>query len=176
MHWCRYVMNQETKQLVSNLQYKNFDAVEISGSSWKNFGFKTYNSYHYPSFDVCNITPNHTNSADIVLVEQVFEHVKNPWRAAENINQMLKTDGYLLITTPFFLKVHGAPMDYWRWTEHGLAVMLETCGFYIEKIDSWGNRECVSANLDHWADYQEGLNLQNEKDFPIVVWALARKK
>jgi SAM-dependent methyltransferase len=175
MHWCRYVMDQETKLLVSNLPYNTFDAVEISGGHWKNFGFKTYDSYRYPSFDICNITSKHIESADIVLVEQVFEHVKNPWRAAENINRILKPNGYLLVTTPFFLKVHGAPVDYWRWTQSGLCVMLEECGFHIETVNSWGNRDCVSANFDQWADYHDGLNLQNEKDFPVVVWALAKK-
>lgn len=176
MHWCRYVMDQATEKLVSNLDCKNFDAVEISGRRWKKFDFKTYNNYFYPDFDICQISDDHVNSADIVFAEQVFEHVKNPWRAAENIYKMLREDGYFLITTPFFLKVHGAPMDYWRWTKEGLLAMLEDVGFYVENIDAWGNRDCIISNFNQWTDYQEGQNLHNEQDFPVVVWALAKKQ
>jgi SAM-dependent methyltransferase len=175
MHWCRYIMDQETEKLVSNLDYKNFVAVEISGSRWKKFDFKTYTNYFYPDFDVCQVSDEHTDSADIIFAEQVFEHVKNPWKAAENIYKMLKEGGYFLITTPFFLKVHGAPMDYWRWTKEGLCAMLEEVGFKVENINAWGNRDCIVANFDQWTNYSAELNLQNEHDFPVVVWALCRK-
>jgi SAM-dependent methyltransferase len=175
MHWCRYIMDQETDKLVSNLDCGNLAAVEISGSRWKKINFKTYHNYFYPEFDICNISDQHHSSADIVFAEQVFEHVKNPWRAAENIYKMLKKDGYFLITTPFFLKVHGAPMDYWRWTKQGLSAMLEEVGFCMEHVNAWGNRECIVSNFDQWTNYSADLSLQNEQDFPVVVWALARK-
>lgn len=176
MHWCRHVMDQETEKLVSRLDCKNLVAVEISGSRWKNSGFKTYNNYFYPNFDICHISDKHTESADIIFAEQVFEHVRNPWRAAENVYKMLKVGGHFLITTPFFLKVHGAPMDYWRWTKEGLGAMLEDVGFHIESINAWGNRDCVISNFDQWTNYSTGQNLQNEHDFPVVVWALAKKQ
>jgi SAM-dependent methyltransferase len=174
-HWCRKIMDESTLNLVSNLDYQNLDAVEISGKKWLDFKFKTYKNYFYPSFDICNVSSEYQNTADIVLIEQVLEHVKNPWKAIENIKKILRPGGYILVTTPFFLKVHGAPMDYWRWTKDGLSAMLEDSGLIVENAESWGNRDCIISNLSSWPDYQENDNLSNETDFPIVVWALARK-
>jgi SAM-dependent methyltransferase len=174
-HWCRKVMDEETKKLILALPHQQLDAIEISGRSWKKFRFKSYKNLYYPEFDVCNVPLLYENSCDIVLVEQVFEHVRNPWAAANNINKMLRPGGRVLITTPFYLKVHGAPMDYWRWTTSGLRALLEDSGFTIENVDSWGNKECIVSNFDQWTEYQEGMNLTNNLDLPIMVWALAKK-
>jgi SAM-dependent methyltransferase len=175
MHWCRKIMDESTKKLISSLPYQHLDAIEISGRSWKKFPFKSYKNLHYPEFDICNMPLSHENTCDIALVEQVFEHVRNPWTAALNINKMLRTNGRVLITTPFFLKVHGAPVDYWRWTIDGLKILLEDSGYIVESIDSWGNRECIISNFDQWSNFNEGMNLNNEPELPIMVWALAKK-
>lgn len=175
MHWCRVVMNNETKNLVSNLNYKNFNALEISGRHWKKFGFKTYTNVSYPEFDVCNITNEFIDFADIVILEQVLEHVKNPWKAIENIKKIVKVNGYVLITIPFLLKIHGAPMDYWRWTVDGIKCLLEDVGFQIITADSWGNKLCAISNFDEWTEYSVDKPLNNEKEFPLMVWALAKK-
>lgn len=175
MHWCRKIMDESTKKLISSLPHRNLDAIEISGRSWKKFPFKSYKNLYYPEFDICNIDSSYENICDIVLVEQVFEHVRNPWAAAKNINRMLRSSGSVLITTPFYLKVHGAPMDYWRWTQNGLTALLEDSGFIINHVDSWGNKDCIISNFDQWTDYQEGMDLTNNSELPIMVWALAKK-
>jgi SAM-dependent methyltransferase len=175
MHWCRKIMDDSTKKLILSLPYHELDAIEISGRSWKKFPFKSYKNLHYPEFDICNITSIHENTCDIILIEQVFEHVRNPWLAANNINKMLKNNGYILVTTPFYLKVHGAPMDYWRWTVNGLKALLEDSGFAIHHAESWGNKDCIISNFESWTEYQEGMDLINNTDLPIMVWALAKK-
>jgi SAM-dependent methyltransferase len=174
-HWCRVVMNQATQDIVASLPVQDLDALEISGRAWRSVAFKSYTTVSYPKFDICDVDPQYYESADIVIAEQVFEHVKNPWKAMTNVYNMLRPTGYFLITTPFFLRVHGAPMDYWRWTAEGLRVMLEDSGFSVEICKAWGNQDCVVANLSEWKIYEPGLNLDNEPDFPVVCWALARK-
>lgn len=89
--------------------------------------------------------------------------------------KMLRPGGQVLITTPFYLKVHGAPTDYWRWTPSGLSALLEDAEFAITHIDSWGNKDCIVSNIDQWTEYQEGMNLTNNLELPILVWALAKK-
>jgi SAM-dependent methyltransferase len=175
VHWCRYVMDTETKKLLLDINYSELDALEISGKGWKKFPFKSYVNVTYPEFDVTNINEKYINKYNIIIAEQVFEHVRNPIKGLENIFSMLKSNGYFLISTPFFLKVHAAPDDYWRWTPEGLKSILTDCGFQIIKIDSWGNKECVVANLDQWEDLKDGMNLENDPEFPILVWALAKK-
>lgn len=175
--WCRIVMNESTKNLIGSLNYSQMDAFEISGRAWKRFGFKTYNSLRYPEFDVCE-PPTVKNQYDIIIAEQVFEHVRYPNRGLQTVRDMLRPAGYFLITTPFLIKVHGSPVDYWRWTKEGMCYFLEDNGFEIVHADSWGNKECVKTylNFETMPEYNEAnCSLKNELDSPIMVWALARK-
>lgn len=174
--WCRVVMDQETEKLVKALPYSSFAALEISGTKWSDFGFKKYNTVAFPEFDICkDVLPE---KYDLIIAEQVFEHILWPYRGARNVHEMLQPNGYLLITTPFLIKVHDFPQDCSRWTETGIKYFLAECGFPLEKIHtgSWGNIESLVSNLNQWTAYQPGRHsLVNEKDYPLVVWALAQK-
>jgi hypothetical protein len=41
-------------------------------------------------------------------------------------------------------------------------------------VDSWGNRACLKANLLSWRKRGPFGSLENEPDFPVVVWGFAR--
>ena len=176
-HWARIVMNQETWELVNNLCPCDLEVLEISGRTWEErMPFKNYTSIHFPDFDICESSLS--GSFDLIIAEQVFEHLPWPYRAGKNIYKMLKSGGYVLITTPFLIRIHKNPTDCSRWTETGIKHLMAECGFSIERIQtgSWGNRACVQANFSKWARYRRWLNpLHNEPDFPVMVWALAQK-
>jgi SAM-dependent methyltransferase len=113
---------------------------------------------------------------DLIIADQVFEHLLWPYRAGRNVRSMVKPGGHFLMTTPFLIKVHESPVDCSRWTELGLKHLLAECGFPLEEIrtGSWGNRACVRANFRRWA--RKGFrSLANESEFPVTVWALAKK-
>ena len=174
--WGRIVMNQETDRLIRSLDWQHASVLEISGQKWKGFGFQTYRSVGFPEYDLCAGTLD--EKFDIIIVEQVFEHLLWPYRAARNVFQMLNHDGALLVTTPFLVKIHNSPVDCSRWTEVGLRHLLAEGGFDIDRIEtgSWGNRACVRSNWWKWTIYQPWLHsLNNEPEFPFHVWALARK-
>ena len=174
--WVRVVMNRKTRALISSLSPGNLEALEISGGDWENMAFKRYKIVTYPEFDLCTDTLDET--FDLIIAEQVFEHVLWPYKAAKNVYKMLKPGGYFLISTPFLLRVHDYPTDCSRWTEVGLQYFLAECGFSLDRIqtDSWGNRACVKANFIEWAPYRPWFHsLKNEPNFPVSVWALARK-
>jgi SAM-dependent methyltransferase len=176
VHWCRAVMDVETARLVRALDPVRFDALEISGGKWRNFGFKSYRDVHYPEFDIAN--PPTDRTYDIVIAEQVLEHVLTPYRAASALFRLLNPGGYCLITTPFLIRRHYGPDDCTRWTETGLKYFLSETGFALEQITtgSWGNRACAIANLYHFVTYRPRVHsLRNDPDFPLVVWALARR-
>ena len=117
---------------------------------------------------------------DLVIAEQVFEHILRPDRAACSIYQMLRPEGHFVISTPFLLKVHEAPLDLYRWTERGMRQLLETAGFTVISTASWGNRECLFADMEPglgWTAYDPSVHsLHNEPQFAIVVWAFAKKQ
>ena len=175
--WVRVVMNRETLKLVEAIQPAQLDVLEISGSLWKNrCPFKSYTQYFYPAFDMC--ADRSERQFDLIVAEQVFEHLLWPYRAVRNVHEMLRPGGYFLVTVPFLIRMHGYPTDCSRWTETGLKHLLAECGFDLETIvtNSWGNASCVKSNLWIWQRYHPLLHsLRNERDFPVNVWALARK-
>jgi SAM-dependent methyltransferase len=170
-------MDRETRKLVQRVQPRELSVLEISGDYWGRVEkFKAYRSVHYPEFDICASALD--EQFDLIIAEQVFEHLQWPYRAGKHLHQMLRPGGHLLITTPFLIRIHEAPDDCSRWTETGIRYLLAECGFELERIvtGSWGNRACVRANFVRWARYRRWLcSLRNEPDFPVVVWAFAQK-
>ncbi|MEM6761528.1 MAG: methyltransferase domain-containing protein [Pseudomonadota bacterium] len=175
-HWVRHVMDEATAQWVHELQPANLDTLEISGGKWAQTGFKTYRSLRYPEFDICQGALDET--FDLIIAEQVWEHLAYPYRATKHVLQMLRPGGHFLITTPFLIKYHPHPLDCTRWSADGIKYFLEECGFDRSKIKSvqWGNKMCLKANFTGWALYEpQTQSLENEFKYPLVVWALAQR-
>jgi SAM-dependent methyltransferase len=169
-------MRRETQRLIEDLGPSRLRALEISGTFWSDLPFKEYKAACYPDYDVC--TAALPRSFDLIIAEQVFEHLLWPYRAAGHVHQMLAPGGHFLVSTPFLLRIHNEPVDCTRWTETGLRHFLAECGFALADIQtgSWGNRACVRANFGWWTRYHRLLHsLHNEPAFPVHVWALARK-
>jgi SAM-dependent methyltransferase len=174
--WARIIMNRETDRLIHSLDLEHTSALEISGQKWINHGFCRYHSVEFPTYDLCSGVLD--DQFDIIIAEQVFEHLLWPYRAVRNVFQMLKPNGAVLVTTPFLIKIHNHPEDCSRWTEVGIRYLLAEGGFDINRITtgSWGNRACIRSNWRRWTVYRPWLHsLKNEPDYPVVVWALARK-
>src|SRR5216683_467409 len=153
VHWCRVVMNRDIERFIRSLDCSHIDALEISGAgSQGRYNFRSYRTVQYPDYDVCR-EPLRREQFDLIIAEQVFEHVLRPDRAAANVYDMLRSGGVFVISTPFLLKVHGAPLDLCRWTEHGMRQLLETAGFTVINTASWGNRECLSADMTPGLDW-----------------------
>jgi SAM-dependent methyltransferase len=176
--WARIIMNRETEHLIHSVNPETKSALEISGDSWRmRATFKRFRSVGFPEYDVC-ARPLEGEKFDIIIAEQVFEHLLWPYRAVRHVHQMLNSGGVFLLTTPFLIKIHNDPTDCSRWTEIGIKHLLAEGGFDINLIitGSWGNRACVRANWARWQIYQAWRHsLENEPDFPVVVWAMARK-
>ena len=167
-------MNRATSDFVTSLNPAGLDALEISGLSWLNAGFRSYEFVDYPDFDICR--DRTARAYDIVIAEQVFEHLRRPDRALANIFGMLRRGGVLVVTTPFLIKYHPEPLDLCRWTPMGLRALLEDAGFTVLAAEGWGNRACASANFDAWAEFDPARHsLENEPDVPVSVWAFARR-
>jgi SAM-dependent methyltransferase len=180
VQWCRVVMNREIERFIRSLDCSRIDALEISGTgSQGRYNFRSYQCAKYPEYDICE-KPLALGQFDLVIAEQVFEHVLRPDRAAANVYQMLRAGGRFVVSTPFLLKVHEYPLDLYRWTEYGMRHLLETAGFSVIATDSWGNRDCLIADMQpglNWALYNPRLDsLYNEPQFAIVVWAFAERR
>jgi SAM-dependent methyltransferase len=60
-----------------------------------------------------------------VVALNTFEHVQRFWRGFEEVRRVLRPDGVLLVTVPFYFHIHDHPQDYWRFTPEALALLLE---------------------------------------------------
>ncbi|MDQ1249067.1 MAG: hypothetical protein QG597_3441 [Actinomycetota bacterium] len=173
-HWVRHVMNEKVAEIVTMAGPADLDALEISGTDWADFGFKSYRTAEFPEFDICRDRLPQT--FDLIIAEQVFEHIASPRDAAQNVRRMLRPGGMFVITTPFLIKFHPCPHDYSRWTKEGMVCFLTENGFVDVHTDSWGNRECLIANLEEWVDYDPSVHsLDNELDVPLQVWGFGRR-
>lgn len=69
----------------------------------------------------------------LVVSQEVFEHLPDPWQAAREAARTLAPGGRLYLQTPFVIGRHDGPRDYWRFTRDGLAELIRrTPGLVIE--------------------------------------------
>jgi SAM-dependent methyltransferase len=68
-------------------------------------------------------------SFDLVICCHVLEHTVSPWKAARNIEAVLRPGGLAYIATPWSQAFHAAPDDYWRFSTRGLKLLFD--GFEI---------------------------------------------
>jgi hypothetical protein len=53
--------------------------------------------------------------------------------------------------------------------------LLEGAGLEVEAVHSWGNRQVVVGNFSRWSARRRWHSMRNEPDFPVQVWAFARR-
>jgi SAM-dependent methyltransferase len=84
---------------------------------------------HHIDFDSKTTLPD--NYADIILSNQVLEHVDTPSGYLKEALRILKPGGTIILTTHGYWFYHPTPNDYWRWTSAGLRKTVEAEGFKI---------------------------------------------
>lgn len=177
--WQRVALNRSVSEHIDSLGPAGLDAAEISGVDRADFGWQSFTTLDYPEFDVC--APLEIEDRfDVVICEQVLEHVADPWTAAANLRRLCRPGGRVIVSTPFLIKVHDYPEygmpDFWRFTPRGLRTLLENGGLEVESVGAWGNHEAVIGNLDRWSSHRKWHPLHNEPDIPVQVWAFARNQ
>ena len=60
------------------------------------------------------------NCFDVALSTQALEHIRDYQAAVDEMRRVLRPDGVVFLTTHGVSEIHGAPYDYWRFTEYGL--------------------------------------------------------
>jgi SAM-dependent methyltransferase len=72
------------------------------------------------------------NSLDGVLSIATFEHLAMPWKAAVEINRVLKPGGLCYIASHQSFPLHEEPWDFWRFSDSAWqALFNEATGFEI---------------------------------------------
>jgi len=180
----RVEMQKSSRGMIRALSPETLDVAEISGKWGRVFNFRSYQQFRYPKHDICAgpfiDAQNELRTFDLIMANQVWEHLDRPYAAIRNVRRMLRKGGHFWLAVPFFIPFHAAPIDNSRWSARGLKNLLIEAGFEESAITShqWGNRNAALRNMEKiWPpSYIDGEDsLENESDMPICAWAMAQK-
>lgn len=73
--------------------------------------------------------PVASESVDIVFSTQVIEHVPYPERMLREAWRVLRPEGRIILTGPFYWPLHEEPYDFYRFTKYGFERLLQDAGF-----------------------------------------------
>lgn len=155
--------------------------------------------YHFSEYNPQNSTeiPNENlealtflnNTFDLIILQDILEHVRKPRQALAELNRVLKPDGLLIITIPYHPAIktrtrtnqfdanlmlpvyHGdpnSPEGSLVYTDfgHDFWQILEGANLSGEKIDfqTWYSAEEIT-NIDNHNEYQRYLACQNYNNY-----------
>jgi SAM-dependent methyltransferase len=96
-------------------------------------------------------------SVDTVLSSQTLEHVPDPAFYLRECARLLRPGGALILTAPMQWRHHEVPYDYYRFTKHGLQILLARAGFAVEVINSTGGVFALIGQIFCSALYERGV-------------------
>lgn len=180
----RVEMQKSSRRMIKALAPETLDVAEVSGKWGQMFSFRSYRQFLYPTWDVCagpyRDDDGKVMKFDLILANQVWEHLDRPYAATNNVRRMLKKGGHFWLAVPFYIPFHAAPMDNSRWSARGLKNLLIEGGFHEDEIEAhqWGNRNAARRNMeDDWPPHYDDTRdtLENDPQMPICAWAMARR-
>ena len=96
--------------------------------------------------DITSCPQIESSSFDVVFSCNVFEHLYEPWSAADECVRIVKPGGLLAHTAPFAWRYHPVPVDTFRYTHEGMRYLFERaprgengrcetvlCGYDVQK-------------------------------------------
>jgi SAM-dependent methyltransferase len=81
-----------------------------------------------------------SDSVDVVVSGQAFEHVEFFWASAFEIGRVLKPGGLLMLIAPSGGYEHRFPLDCWRYYTDGMRALTAYLRFeLVDAYTDWGN-------------------------------------
>jgi SAM-dependent methyltransferase len=144
------------------------------------------NVVHSDIMSLPDVLAAHGLAMDAIFATQVFEHLPDPFPAAQALFRATAPGGVVIVTAPQQAQFHQVPHDYFRYTKEGLKYMLIKAGFCVPNQFFAGGGDFVfdvarSAGLqvqdfaldEVEAGWQVGYDLVS--DSAITIHALAIK-
>ena len=124
--------NQPYRKFFAHTEYESCDYLPVLSEIHK--------SGHVPQTFYCDLEeiPKADNTYDVIICNQVLEHVKRPETVICELFRVLKPGGGLFLTAPQCYGIHMAPYNYFNFQSYGLHFLFEQCGFSIVFIEPLG--------------------------------------
>lgn len=104
-----------------------------------------------------------TDSFDVVISGQTFEHVEFFWITMSEMTRVLKKDGLLLLIAPNSANEHRYPVDCYRFYSDGMIALARYVG--LEPIHAHTNSAPGSDNTDWYSEIQADSVLVARKPY-----------
>ena len=93
-----------------------------------------------------------SNSIDVMISGQAFEHIEFFWLTALELSRVLKPGGLCCLIAPSSGPEHRYPVDCWRFYSDGMCAMMRYAG--LEVLDVYTNRQQTGWQDDSssWQD------------------------
>jgi len=114
-------------------------------SEGKNVNIKLSNPYDWENIE--------SETYDVVISGQTFEHIEFFWITILQINRVLKIGGVTCIIAPADGYEHRFPTDCWRYYPDGLKALAKWGKMEVlESTTQWEPHNCYSDDSDLWKD------------------------
>jgi len=180
--WRKYNYEYFEKNL-HNLDKSTFICDVGAGTQPFDKLFSRFNTYKvdfvpYKGIDVVTDLnkplPFQDNVFDVIVMSNLIEHMPEPLALFKESKRILKQGGKIIITVPFYIKIHQAPYDFLRYTEFMLERLLNNEELFTNvEITRIGNLIDIyftlsknmwkllerTTNPDNYDLYNRGFNL-----------------
>lgn len=193
-NFLRFPKNGFTRKHVDDFMYLNFKYIKENSKVLDiGAGYKPYAKYFqnclYESCDhadvlsdigdkdkyqhtfYCDITKNipvNDNNYDIVICNEVLEHINEPSMALKEIYRVLKSEGKLFITTTQCHGLHQEPHNYFNYLSYGLEHILKKNNFHIIELKPLGGIYHLLGKIMH--NIIENIFIKNKLVFRILFY------
>lgn len=124
--------------------YKNLVHENIC-ADWPNSAHQ--NHYLDVECDLNQPLPFPDREFDSIIISEVLEHISNPELIWTEMSRILKPQGKLLLSVPFFYKIHEAPYDFYRYTEFALRNFAEKNNLTVLELKRFGGLPEIFTDL-----------------------------
>ena len=154
INYSRVVALAHFERLVGKFQISPAKIAVVSGSE-KEFELTfcpnaDANFFNYESNDKWDLSNEWDISQrhDLVICNQVLEHVFNPFQAVKNLKALCETGGYIWITVPGVNMIHSDPHFYFSgFHPRFMAEMAKSLGLTICEIGFWSSSKYAAHSV-----------------------------
>lgn len=118
--------------------------------------------------------PFKAESIDNLFCFQVLPVFKDITIFLNEVNRILKKNGYLLLTTDFLYPIWNPPNNFWRTTNFGLQYLMDQTSFKVLSIEPFGGFWIMLARV--FDSYYSSLlsiflnNVKHEKRYIVKIY------
>ena len=110
------------------------------------------NSAHAISYvdiehDLNKPIPLEAAMADTIVLTDVFEHIARPALLWSEVARLLKPGGHVIVTVPFYYRLHEEPFDFHRYTSHMLRTFCADNSLEVIELEPYGGLPEIFGDL-----------------------------